>query len=314
MPILDSAQFLKPSKNFKDFPSALLLIGDEENLVAESFHHFRSQFEVAYGKENLEFNVEVFHGDRDEPERIVESCMTLPFLSEKRLVVVHHIEKGSDLFQKKLTGYCSSPNPSTCLLLLWNAKPNQTTLAKELPSQIIQCGTIVKCWKLFEERKLPWVQEKCAKMGKQISPKAVEFLVKECGESLGELTSEIEKLVLYVGEKKEISLSDVQETMSFKRNRSIWDFIDHLEKGNIKKAGQILEHCLEQGEEPIKMLNMIARSVRNRVNRSNYINVPSLLVLFNQLKQYDLLLKSGHGLEAGIFENLLNSIQRELGR
>lgn len=301
MPILNAYQFSGEIKESKDFAPTYLFVGDEETIIAESFHHFKIAFFARYGNEIPDFNVENLHADKDEVERIIESCLTLPIVSEKKLVIVHYLEKMSEQSQSALKEYCAAPNSSTCLVLLLNAKPSDATMRKELPDQVIKNGVAIKCWKPFESRRPQWIMEKVSQVGKSISFETAQLLSLEGGQSLGELASEIEKLVLFVGEKNEITLSDVKETMSFRRDRSIWDFIDHLEKGEIKKAANILGNCLEQGEEPIKILNLIARSCR-RLSK----NDPEL---FNELKRTDLLLKSGHGTESSVFEKILNRLE-----
>lgn len=320
MAIVDSHRFLKEVKNLENFLSVFLFVGDEEWLIAQLLFDFKSAFTKRYGNKLPEFNLEKFRGGQDDVEKIIESCWTLPFDSEKKLVIVTHLEKLSSDSQTKLKEYCQTPNPSTSLLLLWNTKPNLTTLSKELPTQIAQKGLVIKCWKLYEGQRAEWIREEVNRLGKRISSAAVDFLSGEGGESLGELKFEIEKILLLIGEKETIELTHVQESISFRRHQSLWDFTENLEKGNIEKAGKTLERCLEQGDEPIKLLNLLARSFRKisggvepspgyffqRQQNNPLKRIDGLeKKLFNKLKRSDLLLKSGDGAESAIFEELL---------
>lgn len=311
MAVLDVQKFLKEIKHSKHLFPVYLFVGEEESLIAESLTAFRAVFAQRCGNENPEFNSEILHGEKESSERILESCLTLPFGSDKKLVVVHHLEKLSNQSLNALKEYCRWPNPSTCLALLWNAKLNQATLNGELTNQISAKGLVVRCWKLREERRVEWIREKLNQLKRNISMEAAELLSKEGGESIRELQSEMDKLLLFVGERKTIELADVRETMSFRRNRSVWDFLENFEKGRIKRAGQILQRCLEQGEEPLKILNLMARSYRTRMRAEKSLNADPhgnlrAAALFNELKKSDLLLKSGEGKESGIFERLLN--------
>lgn len=303
-----------------------LFIGEEESLITQLLADFKFAFSQRYGSGSPEFNLEKLQGDKDSVQKIIESCCTLPFASEKKLVIVSESEKLSSDSQEKLKTYCQNPNPSTSLLLLWNGKPNQSTLSKELPVQIAQKGVggvggmVVKCWGLYEAQRVQWIQKEVDRFGKRISLEAANFLSREGGQSLKELGSEIEKTILLIGEEKTIDLAHVQESISFRRHQSVWNFTENLEKGHVKEAGKILERCLEEGEEPIKLLNLFARSLR-RMSEGTDLSPNQKLTLqpdhrsagvsgskeklFNELKRSDLLLKSGDGTESAIFERLL---------
>ena len=164
-------------------------------------------------------------------------------------------------------------------------------------------GMAVKFWTLFEDRRGPWIQERALREGKDITREAAELLSREAGETLRELQSEIEKCALYVGLKKRIEVQDVRETMSFRRRQLAWDFVNHLERGNVKEAGRAMELSLQQGEEPVRMLNLLAGAFRRAAAGKS---AKARRRLFSRLKESDLLLKTGHGPESAAFERLLN--------
>ena len=135
------------------------------------------------------------------------------------------------------------------------------------------------------------------------------------GESLAELSTEIEKLLLYVGERKDISAPDVKETLSFRRAVSTWKFSECLEKGDFKEAAKILQVCLQQGEDHFRLLHLLAQSVRQKMScedsgqpRSD----PSRLL--RALKNADLSLKSGEKVESACLEQFLVSFQKVSSR
>lgn len=317
MPIFDSRQFLKGIKTEKNFNPFYLIVGEEETLVSECFKNLKTAFFARYKNDFPDFNFENFHGDQADPEKIMESCRTFPMGTEKKLVVLHDLEKFSENSKKILKEYCVSPNSSTCLVLLWNFKPNQA-LNHELTLEILKTGSVVKCWKPFENDRPQWIREEAAKLGKKISPEACHLLSEESGDSLSELKSEIEKLDLYTAGKKEIEADDVSEAMSFRRNRSLWDCLDALESGNARKSGQILEFCLEQGEEPVKILALLLKSFKKmagiepsypsfkKAKITKKIGRDKLLALLKELKKSDLMLKSGHHIESAQLEKIMN--------
>lgn len=321
MAVVDSKVFLREAKKPSSFPAVVLLMGEEETLMREALASYQSSFVGRFGDANPDFNRDTLHGDRDDAPRILDSCGTLPFGSEKKFVVVHRVEKLSESSKAALAEYCRSPNPSTCLVLVWMIRPNATALSSNLAEAAASKGVLAKFWSLYEEQRPDWVREEAGRMGKRIAREACALLAQEGGDTLGELRSEIEKLVLFVGDRPEIGLDDVKETMSFRRNSSVWDFTEKFEGGEVREAGRILERCLDQDEEPVKLLNLLARSCRTmadpaapasgwgpggrRTVRKMPAGDPRIAKLFAELKRSDLMMKSGHGPEAAPFEKIL---------
>ncbi len=303
--IFDVQQFSQKPSASEKFAPVYVFAGDEETLVQECHHRLKTAFIKRFGDQNPDFNQSKYYGDRDSAEKIVESCQTLPLSSEMKMTTVHRAEKLSDSGQEYISEYCAAPNPSTCLTLLWLARPNETFMRKSLPSVAAKNGVLVKCWKPYEDRRPAWIESKMKEKGKTITRDAAALLSQEGGDSLSELSTELDKLVLFIGERNEAAVQDVKETMSFSRESSPWDFAEHLDKGQFRKAGAILEHCLSQGEEPIRMLNLLANACKRNADSVNGLPEGKEADLFREIKKADLLLKSGHGTESAVFERLL---------
>jgi DNA polymerase-3 subunit delta len=301
--ILEPSRFLNEIKKRGDFPALILLVGNEEFLIEDSLKDLRRLFKEMYRGGLSDFNSEDLYGDRDGSARIMDACGTLPLDSPKRLVVLRRLEKCPSATRDELENYALSPNPSTCLAVLWNAKPDHGALTGGFATQAGRNGILVKFWRLGnEDARSAWIRQRAAEEGKEISREACELLSREGGESLRELKSEIEKCVLFAWGGKRIEAGDVKEVMSFRRNRMAWDFTDDLEKRNFRRAGRVLELCLRQGEDPVRMINLFARSARRMCGKSSS---RAKKRLFKGIEESDLSLKSGHGPESCALERLL---------
>ena len=63
-----------------------------------------------------EINQTIFNDENFDAEKILLVCQQMPFLSERRLVIVKNIAKVKDVDIKKLEEYCKSPSPETVLV------------------------------------------------------------------------------------------------------------------------------------------------------------------------------------------------------
>ncbi|MBI1979205.1 MAG: DNA polymerase III subunit delta [Elusimicrobia bacterium] len=302
MGIIDSGQFVQSLKGLKEFPPFILLVGDEESAIEESLRNVKILFKEIYGQSMPEFNMETFHGEKDEAETVLDACLTLPLLSRKKLVVIQHYEKSPQRTKEKVEHYCQSENPSTTLVLVCQSRISQPFLQTHWVQQVSKKGLVVKFWRLFDSKRPQWIAEECAKHRKKISSSAALLLSEIAGETQGEMRSEIEKLVLFVSGKNQIEREDVKQSILSKRNQTIWDFVEQIEKGDPKSAGIILQGCLDQGEEPLAMLHLLARSLRKNAGSLGNQKTESLL---RECKNADRLLKSGDGTESAVLERLL---------
>ena len=124
MSAIDSSQFPKMIPGLERLPQALFLIGDEEALLSECLKTLRESFLKRHGEVMIEFNQDVFYGEKDEGGRILDACSTLPVGMDRRLVILHQAEKISSSTEEELMDYLADPNPSTVLVILWDRQEN----------------------------------------------------------------------------------------------------------------------------------------------------------------------------------------------
>jgi len=125
---------------------------------------------------------------------VMDELRTLPFLAERRVVVV----KGADEFISKnrqlLENYFDNPCPTGVLILTVSSWPTGTKLAKKLP----KVGKLIS---VAQPR--PWqLPDRLIKYAfdahnKELPHDAAELLVELTGDELGRLYSEVDKLAIF---------------------------------------------------------------------------------------------------------------------
>jgi len=98
--------------------------------------------------------------------------------------------------------------------------------------------------------------------GKRLAPEAHELIVRRAGTEPAALTSELEKLCLYVGDRPGISEDDVRLVFRDMAGSWIFDFTGALATRQLARALPLLRGLLAQGEPPLRLLAMIVREVR----------------------------------------------------
>ena len=168
--------------------------------------------------------------------------------------------------------YCKDPNPDAVLIFVADhinipADPRRMELTdKERYERIREtlgryCA-IVELARVEENDAVRWIGEYGATREVKIDADAARELVDALGGDMMMVSNELEKLMLYVGEKKRITLGDV-ETMVLQR--SLYELTDAISAKDRVRALEMLDAILTTGEgdeAAIGHLYMLAKTFR----------------------------------------------------
>ncbi len=126
------------------------------------------------------------------------------------------------------------------------------------------CG-MVELARVEEGDGVKWVMETAAAQDARIEPDAARELVDALGADMMMIAGELEKLLLYVGEKKRVTLGDVETMVLAAKQRSLYELTDAISAGDRPRALAVLDALLASGdgdEAAIGHLYMLARTFR----------------------------------------------------
>ena len=126
------------------------------------------------------------------------------------------------------------------------------------------CG-IVELGRVDESDGMRWVMEKAAQEAVKIDPDAARELVDALGADMLMVSHELEKLILFAGEKKHITLGDVETLVLAAKQRSLYELTDAISARDKNRALSVLDALLstsEGDEAAIGHLYMLARTFR----------------------------------------------------
>lgn len=126
------------------------------------------------------------------------------------------------------------------------------------------CG-MVELARVEEGEAVRWVVESAAAQGFKVESDAARELVDALGGDMMLVTNELEKLFLYVGEKKRVTLGDVETMVLAAKQRSLYELTDAISAKDRVRSLQVLEAILSSGdgdEAAIGHLYMLAKTFR----------------------------------------------------
>ena len=254
----------------KKISPVYLFAGEESYLIELCL----CQTEKLLGADDL--NKEVFYAADSSAEDILYALQTLPFLSERRIIVVKGVDKMKVADAEVLTGYIENVVETSSLLLLYpaNHKKESTAKRKEL---ISKCSTsknciAVDCRKQYDNEVKEFIKNEFARKGKTVSFDTINRIVEENGTDLLNISNEIEKLTLFVGkDTKTVTEEDIEKISGYTKEVNVYTLASEVEARDMKKAMFVLEKLLAEGEDPIKILSALAGTIRKLLNAKSML-------------------------------------------
>ena len=171
--------------------------------------------------------------------------------------------------------YCSRPNPDALLIFVADhisipADVRKMEMQDKERYQRIRetmgqyCG-LVELARVEEGEAVRWLTDFCTGREVKIEPDGARELVDALGGDLMMISNELEKLILYVGEKKRITLGDVETMVLAAKQRSLYELTDAISSKHRVKALEVLDAILASGEgeeASIGHVYMLAKTFR----------------------------------------------------
>ncbi|MFH1569333.1 MAG: DNA polymerase III subunit delta [Gemmatimonadota bacterium] len=205
-----------------------------------------------------DFNVEIFRGDGLDTARLLDAYRSYPVMATHRLVVLRNCDRVSAGEGTALEALVSDP-VETSILVAVGSKPD---LRRRLFREMAARGVAVEFRVPYDSEVPAWIRRHTAERGITLEPAAVDLLRILVGANLRELSSEIDKLVTGAGEGVTITARQVEEQVGQWRGASIFALTDAIGAGDRARAAELMHALLDQGEEPLRMLQMVSRHLQ----------------------------------------------------
>ncbi|SDG20872.1 DNA polymerase III, delta subunit [Desulfosporosinus hippei DSM 8344] len=238
-------------------PSIYLWYGEDRFLIQEGFQVLKSFYLTMDPSGG---GIEVLDPKVLSPAEIVERANTMSFFAG-RLVVVEeatYFQDGQTADLEPFMEYFSDPNPSTCLLFIAESVHRGRKFYKALD----RVGEVLEfCAPKRPQEWMAWVQSELKVRGKAMDTQVLSGFIEWVGHHTGVLSQELDKLVVFVGDRTKISMEDVQAISTRTIEASIFSLLDAIAARSSEKAIKTLRDVLRE-EHPLKVLTLMVRQVR----------------------------------------------------
>ena len=200
-------------------------------------------------------------------QQITDAAETMPMMCERRIVTVRDWpplmsgkSKNEEQEVEWMQRWLGNPSPS-CVLIFYMRESADGK--KKLTTFLKKNAAPVDFQPLTDSELSKWCRERLKPHGKKLSPQAMNTMTFMAGRELTRLSGELEKLAAYVGdERSEITEADVRAIVPASLEYNVFELMNHLLSRDMLKAQQTVNSLLQGGQNPIGLLAMLTRQVR----------------------------------------------------
>ena len=233
-----------------------LLYGTENYLIKKEIDKILDTNSIE--KINVsEYNLEI-----DNFRDIIEDANTISLFADKKAIIVNnsYIFTGKNVKSENdpelFLDYFKNINPDS--IIIFTVDSEKLDERKKLVKEIRKIGTV----KEFNKKNDLTDILKNMFEDYNISIQDIRFMLDRCGNNLDILSQEVNKIKIYKDEDKNITKEDIINLTSKNIDIDIFGFVDTIVNKNKNKALEIYKEMLINGEEPIKILVILANQFR----------------------------------------------------
>jgi len=251
--------------------------GDDEFSRAEALADFKARMGDPV---TADLNTSYLDGRKVTFSELTHICDAVPFMAQVRLVIVENllarlagkqtrggkkarVSKNDKGFLKALLAYLPHLPETSRLAFVEDVTLPGTHPVIKLAQR--EKRGHVRRFRTPDERSgglERWIRDRAKKKDAEIDPRAVHELASFVGSNLRLLDRELEKLAVYVDDRRPIGVEDVRCLVSYVHEANIFEMTDALGRRDGPRASRLLHCMLDGGNDPLYLLAMIVRQFR----------------------------------------------------
>ena len=232
------------------FKPVYLIFGEEAFLKKS----YKNQMKKAIVGDDA-MNLHRFEGKGQDLREIISLADTMPFFGERRLILMEDTGLFKNAGADALVDYLPQMPETTCILFVESEVDKRNRLYKKVK----ELGYAAEMERQDPSQLASWAGGILAGEGKKITAQTMELLLEKTGDDMENIRMELEKLVSYTLGRDVITASDVEEICTTRITSRVFNMVEAITEGNVRKALDLYEDLLALKEEPRKILPLIGR-------------------------------------------------------
>ncbi|MBU2567200.1 MAG: DNA polymerase III subunit delta [Elusimicrobia bacterium] len=209
---------------------------------------------------------EIIYGSETNADRFANAMLSQSLFSARRLLVIKETNRIKQAQEKEIAGIINDqPSDSggefnLCVVFL-----NPERLRKDrikgsgIMNAVAKSGDAVEFRQLYKNEIIKFIQNRITLNDKRVAYQTAEYIHHITGNNLFDISNELEKLFIYTGDKKEITISDVDVCSGYPKQESIYQLLDALISRDRKSSIALLNKLVASGANKSYVLISVYR-------------------------------------------------------
>lgn len=273
--MIQQKEFLYEMKSNK-IKNVYLFCGMDENIIKEDIELIKN---TVLNNEFKELNYNQYDGIKVTEDDILNACETMPFMDERKVVVIYRADflidkekekketksriskKENDQPYKFVKEYIEKV-PNHCILIMYYLfKANRDKPSNRIKNLEGKNACLVKIDKLRGSELTNKVKGLFEAKGVDIGKTELILFCNEVENNMDIIENEIDKLCSYT-QGRSISKNDIYDMMPYKSENDVFNLVEYISQNNVKKSIDALNELSFRGEKITGILRMIQRQYK----------------------------------------------------
>jgi DNA polymerase III subunit delta len=211
------------------------LEGEEEFFIDQVIEYAEKKI---LSENEASFNLTIFYGRDVSWPDLINACRKYPMFSDMQVVILKEAQAMKEI--EKLESYVEKPLASTLLFVAYKGKKldGRTRLSKLLKDKSVLLTTK----KMYDNELPEWASGMVKSKGYSITNKALFLLIDHIGNDLSRLNNEVNKLILNLNDRKNITEDDVEMFVGISKEFNVFELQQAIANKDLYKAIRIIQY------------------------------------------------------------------------
>ena len=181
------------------------------------------------------FNQSVFYGKDIDTLSIVSAAKRYPMMAERQVVIIKEAQYLKNL--EVLNQYLENPLKSTVLVFLFRGNGQ---LKKTNTFKLLSKYTVFESIKIPDYNLAEWIDGYLKDKGFKTDTAGLQLIAESCGNDLSTVENELKKIFLNLGDRKSISLVDIEKYIGISKEYSVFELQNAISRNDVRKVSKII--------------------------------------------------------------------------
>lgn len=238
-----------------------LIYGDEEFLIDKEIKNIINKF-----NSSIE-NVARYNLDESNVREAIEDVCTISMFETNKIVICEKCNFLTGENKKEVNHDIDSlikyiNNPFSDSVLIFVVRNPKLDERKKVVKELKKCSKVIECKTIENYNLNNYISNYFKTNNYEISQSDVKLIIDKVKYDLANIISECDKLMMYKDENKKITTKDIEDVVIDNIEDNIFSLTNAIMDKDIKRVINIYNDLLLMGEEPIKLIAMIANQFR----------------------------------------------------